>query len=477
MASLAPIFYLLVTLHLTLLPVPQAGVTVSAQPSANGGITWQRTYGGPNIEYGEAVVQTPDNGYIAISSTYRGMWIIRLTPYGDTIWTKLQPGSGPAIEKTTDNNYVLLSGDTKVTKININGDILWTRRPTDNSLIAASIKQSNDGGYVVCGKRNTSYVTQHPYLLKISAQGTFQWDTTYITGIFDGGFSDMTIATDGNFVLVGTYEDINLTGTKTLLMKTNTQGSQIWFRSYDSLFYTQNISNTCNGGFVTVGFGNTLTYIPVLTEFDSNGMKIWSKIVDLGNPGYTKCNSFTGTQDCGYSLTGIWDSSGNEVYYVLLVKTDSAGVVEWHNSFGFNNADAGNNIRQTSDSGYIIVGDRINYNGDDIYIIKTDKVGYANPIGIKLLEKQIPENFVLYQNYPNPFNSTTVIRFDIPEKTDVRITIFDIEGQEVEVLVRHLLNAGSYNVKWDGTNFASGIYFYVLKYEDKALAKKLVLVK
>jgi hypothetical protein len=228
---------------------------------------------------------------------------------------------------------------------------------------------------------------------------------------------------------------------------------------------------------VTVGFGNTLTYIPVLTEFDSNGMKIWSKIVDLGNPGYTKCNSFTGTQDCGYSLTGIWDSSGNEVYYVLLVKTDSAGVVEWHNSFGFNNADAGNNIRQTSDSGYIIVGDRINYNGDDIYIIKTDKVGYANPIGIKLLEKQIPENFVLYQNYPNPFNSTTVIRFDIPEKTDVRITIFDIEGQEVEVLVRHLLNAGSYNVKWDGTNFASGIYFYVMKYEDKALAKKLVLVK
>jgi hypothetical protein len=214
-----------------------------------------------------------------------------------------------------------------------------------------------------------------------------------------------------------------------------------------------------------------------MTEFDFNGMRLWTKVVDMGNPGYTKCNSFVRTNDCGYALTGVWDSSGNEIYYVLLVKTDSLGTVKWHKSFGFNDADAGYDIRQTSDTGYVIIGDRVNFNGDDIYIIKTDKVGYANPIGIKLLGNKIPENFVLYQNYPNPFNSTTNFRFDISERTDIELTIYDITGQEVEVLLKQQLIAGSYNVKWEGTNFSSGIYFYVMKYKDKWLTKKLVLVK
>ncbi len=74
----------------------------------------------------------------------------------------------------------------------------------------------------------------------------------------------------------------------------------------------------------------------------------------------------------------------------------------------------------------------------------------------------------LEQNYPNPFNPTTNIKFSIPEKSELSLTIYNLVGQEVVKLVNNeLFNAGSYTAQWDGTNsygskVASGIYIYEL---------------
>jgi len=89
----------------------------------------------------------------------------------------------------------------------------------------------------------------------------------------------------------------------------------------------------------------------------------------------------------------------------------------------------------------------------------------------------LPLNFKLQQNYPNPFNPTTVITFSIPEITDVRLSVCDILGQEVAVLVHGVKQAGIYQVRFDGSSLASGVYFSTLQTAGKTITKKLVLMK
>lgn len=88
-----------------------------------------------------------------------------------------------------------------------------------------------------------------------------------------------------------------------------------------------------------------------------------------------------------------------------------------------------------------------------------------------------PENFVLYDAYPNPFNPSTKIKFDVPLKALVKITISDITGREVSQLVNELFNAGSYEVNWNASDFSSGIYFYRLSTDKFTDTKKMILIK
>jgi len=71
----------------------------------------------------------------------------------------------------------------------------------------------------------------------------------------------------------------------------------------------------------------------------------------------------------------------------------------------------------------------------------------------------MPDQYALLPNYPNPFNPTTQIEFSVPEATDVRVTIFNVSGKEVDVLVDSHISAGNYQMTWNAGNLASGVYF------------------
>jgi parallel beta-helix repeat protein len=89
----------------------------------------------------------------------------------------------------------------------------------------------------------------------------------------------------------------------------------------------------------------------------------------------------------------------------------------------------------------------------------------------------IPNEFSLYQNYPNPFNPTTVIRFDIPQPSNVEVTIFDILGRRVKVLVNEVKHPGRYEVSFNANNLPSGVYFYRITAGDYLNTKKMLLIK
>ena len=99
------------------------------------------------------------------------------------------------------------------------------------------------------------------------------------------------------------------------------------------------------------------------------------------------------------------------------------------------------------------------------------------PVKIRLLNDISPINYGIYQNFPNPFNPTTNIRFDIPKSSYVKLIIYDILGREIKTLVNENLNAGRYEVSWDGSSYPSGVYFYKLIADNFIDVKKMVLLK
>ena len=101
----------------------------------------------------------------------------------------------------------------------------------------------------------------------------------------------------------------------------------------------------------------------------------------------------------------------------------------------------------------------------------------GNIVGIKNITLGTPTGFILNQNYPNPFNPSTKISFDIPKPAFVKLTVFDILGKEISVLINDELNAGVYNYDWSGINLPTGIYFYKMVSGDFVETKKMILVK
>lgn len=112
---------------------------------------------------------------------------------------------------------------------------------------------------------------------------------------------------------------------------------------------------------------------------------------------------------------------------------------------------------------------------------RNDQIYYDNNFDITVSDvsndKLIVSDFQLYQNYPNPFNPTTQVQFILPKPGTVKLTVFDVLGNEIETLVDGYLDSGTFEYYFDASNLSSGIYFYTLQYNNSILSKKMILLK
>lgn len=92
-------------------------------------------------------------------------------------------------------------------------------------------------------------------------------------------------------------------------------------------------------------------------------------------------------------------------------------------------------------------------------------------------ESIIPAEYKLYQNYPNPFNPVTTIKYDLVKAGNIKLAVYDILGREITILVNEQQQPGRYEVSWNASYFASGIYFYSLTSGNFTGTKKLILLK
>ena len=92
-------------------------------------------------------------------------------------------------------------------------------------------------------------------------------------------------------------------------------------------------------------------------------------------------------------------------------------------------------------------------------------------------DSPVPLSISLIQNYPNPFNAKTQIKFSLPEPQTVNLTIYDLLGRQITILLDEYKQAGIHHVAFDASDLASGIYFYRLQTGDRTETKRMVLLK
>lgn len=119
-------------------------------------------------------------------------------------------------------------------------------------------------------------------------------------------------------------------------------------------------------------------------------------------------------------------------------------------------------------------------NGRAIRLTTEAPVNYVAPLGTK--EENVPTGFQLFPAFPNPFNPVSTIRFQLPLAANVKMTVYDILGREVAILLHEQKNAGMHTMRWNGTNrfgipVASGTYFIVLEALNFNQIQKVLLIK
>ncbi len=160
--------------------------------------------------------------------------------------------------------------------------------------------------------------------------------------------------------------------------------------------------------------------------------------------------------DLGDVLTYTWSVNGT---------TKKTGADNW---FTTSFSDSGK-----TDSVKVVVSDQGGLSASNTWVFKVQKVQEL---------PGLPKDYSLGQNYPNPFNPTTSIKFDLPNMSNVRVTVYDILGKEVRTLVNSDMGAGRYSVTWDGLNdqgqqVTSGVYFYRMDAGTFTMMKKMLLLK
>lgn len=370
-----------------------ATVTVHAQ------VTFQKTFGGLDLEQCETIQQTSDNGYILGGLTFNSslnnfdIYIVKTDSTGNTVWTKTFGNNfsewGNSVTQTIDGGYVFAGisqiADTLynlyLIKIDANGNNQWTKIMDGIfSEEGMSVQQTNDSGFVITGVV-TSFGAglEDFFLVKTNANGDFLWTKTYGGTSNDLGYS-VQQTSDSGYVISGVADRNGPGNTNVCLIKTDVNGDTLWTRKLGGadIEYGYYVQQTTDGGYIITGFTNSFGaggYDVYLIKTDASGYLLWSKT--YGGAASDVGFAVEQTTDGGYIITGISQSFGLGENDIYLIRTDSMGDSLWTKRIGGTGPDNGFSVHQTSDGGFIIGGytESFGIGNSDAYLIKTDAYG------------------------------------------------------------------------------------------------------
>lgn len=425
---------------------------------AQGHTVWTKTYGKEFIEEGLSVAETPDGGFVIAGRT---LWITGPNPPSDN------------------------QSDVWLLRANANGDTLWTKTfGGEGHDFATSVLQTPDLGYLVAGTTNSgrSYppncITEfgasadaRAWLIRTDSDGDTLWTRTFAEGSY-GNCVEMT--SDGGFLLLGSLmsaDQIDI-----LLVKVDTAGDPLWSRVIgrsDSLEFGRCVREVADG-YVIAGHAAPVTIGPadaLLMKTDSDGFVVWQKT--YGGRISDCANSVDVAPDGRLFVAG----NANTLYYIHIgdmwaFETDSSGELLWQRQYDISRSDYSWSGIVTADGGYVVAG-LLGYSfGGDLWLAKLGEANSTVPV-----ERQGTTALALGQNRPNPFHSSTMISYRLPASGRVSLTVYDVQGREIQSLVRGFQAGEHYSVEFAGHGLASGIYYYRLTWNGRSETRRMVLLR
>jgi predicted lipoprotein with Yx(FWY)xxD motif len=453
-------------------------------------IAWQSYRGSATADiYAQRV-----NSSGAVQWTTNGVPVCVVVFEQDTL-AMISDGLGGAILTWQDYRSNNGFADIYAQRVNSSGAMLWTANGvTINNQAAAQrgpklVSDGNGGAFITWyDNRAGNYDI---YTQRVGSAGAVQWTTN--------GVATCTMATDQ------LKPDICSDGAGGVII--------VWYdyrSSTDFNIYAQRLGA---GGAIVwavdgVVMNNNVAYAQIDPKIVSDGMSgaiiSWTDY-RTGTTADIYAQRVNSTGAVQWTATGviICTSAGDQIQSQLVSDGNNGAYITWEDHRNAGNSDiyaqriASNAAINWAATGYAIctVGndqlspvivsngnlgaivawqDYRSGNNFDIY-----EVGF-NTSGLIAIETGgtiFPHEFSLSQNYPNPFNPSTVINYQLPTSSSVKISIFDALGREVNILVNESQNAANHNVEWNAGNFPSGVYFYRLEAGSFVSNKKMILVK
>ncbi len=397
--------------------------------NSSGNLQWQKAYGGSNDDYATAWIQTSDNGFLIVGATNSDdgnvsgnhggydIWVTKLNSLGTLLWSKCYGGSdydfGYCVANTSDGGYIIAgktwssdgnvtgyhgNGDAWVLKISASGSLLWQKTLGGSGEENIwNIKQSGTG-FIVAGTTNSKdgNLTNNKgnfdvWIFRLNSTGTVEWSKNFGGSQNDYAYSCYPIS-DGSFIVAGETQSNNgdISGNKggfdIWILKINSQGNIQWQKTLGGTEddWACSIRPLNDGGFVIGGSSKS-----------NNG-------------------DFSGNH-------GDWD--------YLILKINSAGILQWQELIGSTGDDEATIVQQTSDGGYIACGYASASNGNvssnagksDIWIVKLNSTSspsvelydnelflFPNPACQKLY-LNINDSFLDSQSKYQIFNSNSIL--------------------------------------------------------------------
>jgi len=336
--------------------------------------------------------------------------------------------NGVYVEQTFDSGYFVAGtinvnmSDFFLMKVNNNGDTLWTKTFGGNfTELLYSAKQTSDSGFILAGVTNSfSQGATDGYLIKTDVSGNIIWSKNY--GGFDNDwFESIDETDDGNFIACGSTYTYGAGAHDVYLVKISSNGNIIWTKTIGSPQYDsgRDVQQTVDKGFVITGYTNGFTAATsriYVIKTDSTGSVIWTKIFGGVIGEDTKC--IRQCFDGGYAISGYTNSYGAGATDIFLLKLDINGNFQWMKTYGGASEEIGNDIEQTSDSGFILTGRTYTFGGTEryVYMIKTNSSG--DTLWTKAYQSSICNGYSVKQTYDGGYINASVPASLLLIKTD-----------------------------------------------------------
>lgn len=384
---------------------------------------WTQTFGGPNFDEGNCVQQTDDGGYIitgyttaGITRDHRDAYLIKTDSSGDTIWTQSFRGEGDEEGQ--------------------------------------SVTPTTEGGYIITGYTSSGISRScQAMVIYVNAEEDSLWNNVIGGDGDEGGFS-IRQSDDGGFIIAG-FTDSYGSGAEDVYIIRMDAMHDIMVEL--TPLYTPIIIPETGGSFVfDIEVRNNTTTVQT---FD-----LWTQIHYTGEdpfvapvmtiPDITLPPTFA-IQRTRDQAIPAYAPGGTYIYYAFA--GDYPWIVEDKDFFTF---------EKEGDDGAGGMGD------------PADWVCSGEPFqGEALPVSAVPDNFKLFSAYPNPFNSSTIISFELPAASLVKLTVYDIEGREVAWLVEGFMPEGIHQATFNGSELSCGVYFARLTAEGLHHTRKMLLIK